>query len=536
MTCLEFAEPAMRCQAILVLTFFSLVLGSVTVGDSQSSDYSLSYSTFLGGVQGDTIRDVAFGPQGSVYITGGTESSDFPTTSGAHDRSFNGDFDVFVAKFDAAGNLLWSTFLGGPNYDRAYALEVDAQGHAYVAGRAGAGYPTTGGVVQPGFGGDVNPLGAYGQQDGFVTKLAANGSGIVWSTYFGGDDKDVIRDLDIDGSGNVYLAVTAIGRQHPHITQGVFQPSLAGGTDHVVAKLSSDGRQVLYASYLGGSGDDGWPPSIRVDSAGNAYFLGHTFSNDFPVTPNAIQSTPGGNVDLFLSKISANASSLLFSTYIGGNSIDGTETHGLALDSAGNAYVAAGTKSTNLPTTPGAFQGSYRGTGGPSTGGNSNYQGDGFVMKISANGSNLLGCTYLGGSEGEGIEGVDVDAQGNVYVSGSTYSHNFPVTAGAVQANLAGTADFFLASLSADLKQERYATFLGGSNIDYGRAIAAAPTGPIAIGGMTLSSNWPTFNAWQANFGGGADVSLALIENIMTNVFGDGFETGSLGSWSFIAN
>jgi hypothetical protein len=516
-----------RLLAILLPSWL-LCAAAVRAG---SADRSLGFATFLGGSLGDTIRDVVFGADGSVYLTGATDSADFPTTPGAWDRTLNGNFDVVVTKLDASGRLVWSTYLGGPNYDRAYAIEVDDRGGVYVAGRAGAGYPTTSGVLQPRFGGDVNAGRAYGKQDGFVTKLSADGSGLEWSTYFGSDDGEVIRDLDVDGSGRVVLAVTAVGRRHPHITPGVFQPELAGGTDHVVAKLSSDARRVEWASYLGGSGDDGWPPSIRVDAAGAVVFLGHTFSDDLPVTPGAFQRRRGGGVDLFLAKIAPDGSELLYLTYFGGSRADGTETHGLAIDDSGHAYIAAMTESTDLPVTSTSFQPAYGGSGGSSTGANSNYPGDGFVAKLSPDGTRLLAATFLGGSEGEGIEGVDVDGQGNVWVSGATYSHDFPVTANALQPNLAGAADFFVAQLSGNLETLRLATFLGGLDTDYARGLDADAAGNAVVGGITVSSDWPTHRAWQPTFAGGADAALAKLVATSDTVFADDFESGDTSSW-----
>ena len=229
---------------------------------------TLAISTYLGGTSEDSIRDVATDSAGNIFITGGTASSNFPVSAGSFDTSFNGNHDVFVAKLNPSGSILWATFLGGPNYDRAYALEVDSLGFVYIAGRAGSGFPTTSGVVQPQFGGDVTQNGAYGPQDGFVAKLSPDGSRLIWSTFFGSDGRDFIRDIDVDSSGNVYLGVSDVTRPHPHIRPGAFQTTLRGTEDGVVAKLSSDARSVVWASYFGGSGDDGGAPSVRVDCYG----------------------------------------------------------------------------------------------------------------------------------------------------------------------------------------------------------------------------------------------------------------------------
>src|SRR6185369_14505850 len=157
-------------------------------------------------------------------------SSNFPTTAGAFDRTFNGTHDAWCAKFTAGGLLVWATYLGGPNYDRAYAIEVDDTG-VYLAGRAGAGFPTTAGVLQPSFAGDVAPNTLYGAQDGFIAKLSLDGGSLLWSTYIGSDGKDFCRDLAIDSVGNCYVAMSDVNRPTPHATSGAFQTTIAGGYD-----------------------------------------------------------------------------------------------------------------------------------------------------------------------------------------------------------------------------------------------------------------------------------------------------------------
>ena len=178
--------------------------------------YELEFSTFLGGSGQDQIRDVATDSQGNIYVVGGTASPDFPTTSGAYQRIHNPGnpdmrgtvrYDVFVTKLDPTGRVLWSTLVGGRNYDRAYAVAADSQGFVYVAGRAGRGFPVTPGAFQTVFMGTVraNPV-PYGEQDGFILKLKPDGSELVWASYFGADDTVIVRDMSIDREGNAYLA------------------------------------------------------------------------------------------------------------------------------------------------------------------------------------------------------------------------------------------------------------------------------------------------------------------------------------------
>ncbi len=488
-----------------LLCFILVFLGALTCHPVSAADLTVSPTvvSYEGGSGQDMLRDVAVDGQGNFYVVGGTFSTDFRVTAGAFDTTQNGKCDAWVAKHAPDGTLLWATFLGSPNYDRAYAVEVDGQGYVYVAGRAGQGFPTTPGSLQPAFGGDLTPNTLYGQQDGFVTKLSPDGARIIWSTYFGGAGRDFIRDIALDSGGNIFVAVSECDQTHPHITAGAFQTTRRA-MDGVVGRIAADGSRVIFCSYFGGSKNDGYTPSIRTDSAGNAYYLTMSSSTDVPVTANAYQRTMGGISDMVLSKISPTGS-FLFCTYFGGNGSEYCETHGLAVDSAGNAYITSTTESTNLPTTPGAVRPSYGGSGGSGTGANSNYSGDAFVAKISSNGSSLLACTYIGGSAGEGGEGIAIDGTGNVYVSGGTYSTNFPVTADGFQTHLGGSADFFLVKLSSDLTRLIYGTYIGGSGTDYGRTVMVDAAGNGVTAGEESSSNWPLLKAYDSSYGGQND-------------------------------
>jgi hypothetical protein len=274
-----------------------------------------------------------------------------------------------------------------------------------------------------------------------------------------------------------------------------------------VVKINASGSSRVYGTYIGGSGRDSGGPSVRVNAAGEAYFLQDTASTNIPVTAGCYQPVKGSGTttDVHLSKLTADGRQLVFATYIGGGNAEFTETHGLALDSSGNAYVAFSTKSTSLPTTAGAFQRSYGGSGGSGTGSATNYPGDVYVGKISADGRQLLAGTYLGGRYGEGAEGVGVDSQGNIYVSGATYSDNFPVTANAFQTTKVGNADLFVAKLTGDLRQLAYSSYIGGHSVDYGRTLAIDQNGNIYVGGMSISTDWPLASPIQVSIGGGVD-------------------------------
>lgn len=488
--------------------------GNTVAGDSMI----VAFSTYIGGSTFEQIRDITCDTQGNVYITGGTMSPNFPTTAGAYQRVFKtggtslgsgGPMDVFVSKYSSEGRLLWSTYVGGPNYDRAYAIEVDDSGNVYLGGRAGEGFPTTQGALQESFAGDTSPNGAYGKQDAFVTKLSPDGSRLIWSTYFGRNDGGIIRDIDIDSLGNVYVVHPGVAGAHPHVTPNAFQKNFAGGNDVVVAKISADGKRVVWGTYFGGSGDDGGGPSIRIDRKGFVIIAGATSSTNLPVTTTAYDTSyNGGQNDLFIAKISPDGSSLVYSTYLGGSSGEGVETHNLAIDDEGNAYISSGTSSNNFPVTAGVLQRTL-------AGGNS----DSFVSKISSDGKQLLASTYVGGNQGEFTQGMYVDTVENVYFGGTTQSTNFPTTSSALQKSNDGAGDFYICKLAADFSRLNYSTYFGGSLADDCRTLWADEKGNIFAAGQTLSRTWKVKNAEQsvyadtANRDDGCLVKFSRVEN-----------------------
>jgi hypothetical protein len=356
----------------------------------------LDWALVLGGGYGDVSSGtaIAVDGQGRAFVTGSTSSWDFPTTPGAlrtttcptsTDPTYT---DAFVAKVDANGGLVYSTFLCGDAFDAPKGIAVDAAGNAFVAGwTRSLDWPT------------VNPLQATNRaqpfgRNGFVSKLNAAGSQLLYSTYLGGTINDLIEGLAIDGNGNAYVTGTSESTDFP-TTAGVLQPQRGGVvcgsqfcTDAFVAKIAAAGNALAWSTYLYGEGfDEGG--DIAVDAGGNAYVVGTTASVYFPIR-DAFQPTSRvrGPSDAFVAKLSENGSSLLHSSYFGGsggaNTMTGAdEGTAIAVDAAGNAYVAGATKSLDLPTTPGAFQ---PGLGGDVCDSYSGPCGDAFVAKISAGG------------------------------------------------------------------------------------------------------------------------------------------------------
>ncbi len=462
-----------------------------------AESYHLSFSTYIGGTAWEHARDVFADAQGNVYICGGTASHDFPTTPGAYDRTFNvGDTsgeecDAFICKFGPDGCLIWSTYLGSPGYDRAYGIEVDTQGYVYVAGRAGKGFPVTPGAFQPTFQG-YNGGGYGGFQNGFVAKLSPDGSKLLWASYVG--VAQLCRDIALDAQGNIYLPLgfPNKGTLPPSSWfANAYQKAPKGGMECGVIKVSNDGSKVLWATWLGGSGDENNAASVRVGRDGKVYVASSTSSADFPTTPGAHDRTYNGGTDYFVACLTPDGSDLVYATFLGGSGGEFLSTHNLAIDDQGNAYVALQTSSTDYPVTRGVFQKSH---GGANT--------DCAVTKLSPTGTRLA-STYLGGRGTENADGVYVDSEGNVFVTGDTQSTDFPVTTNAFQAQNRGGGEAFVVLLSADFSQLLYSTYLGGPANDNGRSGFLGRDGSLYVTGSSDGGGWPLKNAYQSTFAGG---------------------------------
>ncbi|PYV36779.1 MAG: hypothetical protein DMG06_29945, partial [Acidobacteria bacterium] len=312
---------------------------------------------------------------GDAYLTGQTSSTNFPTTVGAFDTSFNGGIDAFVTKLNPTGtSLIYSTYLGGSDDDPGRAIAIDAAGSAYLTSYTrSADFPITLGAFDTSFNGDY---------DTFVTKLNPTGTSLVYSTYLGGSSGDQALGIAVDAAGNTYVTGLTLSADFP-TTLVAFDTSFNGILDAFVTKLSPTGTSLVYSTYLGGSNDDRGH-SIAVDAAGNAYVTGLTFSADFPTTLGAFDTSFNGDYDVFVTKLNLTGTSLLYSTYLGGSS--GDQALGIAVDAASNAYLTGLTLSVDFPTTVDAFDTSFNGGF------------DAIVTKLDSTGSALLYSTYLGGS------------------------------------------------------------------------------------------------------------------------------------------
>jgi len=446
------------------------------IGPQYDPDYPLIidpillYSTFLGGNGTDFGLHIAVDASNNAYVTGSTSSVNFPTTAGAFDRTFGGDRDAFVTKLNAAGTaLVYSTFIGGSEFDEATNIVVDDLGQAYITGTTGsADFPTTPGAFQTSI---------PGIRSGFVTKLNADGSALVYSTYLGGSGDQTGNSIAVDSLGQAYVAGVTTSDDFP-VTPGAYQMANAGLTDGFVTKLNPAGSGLVYSTYVGGSDND-FATGVVITPSGSAIISGTTFSSNFPTTDGAFQRTLRGFSDAFVARLNPTGTALEFSTLLGGDSFEAGES--VAVDAQENVYVTGSTSSADFPTTPGAFQTAFGG------------DEDAFVTKFNPAGTALMYSTYLGGMNSDEGTDIVVDAGGNAYVTGETGSPNFPVTPGAFQSSFGGGfSDAFAAVVNTAGNALVYSTYLGGSSNDTGNGIAIDSSFNFYVTGSTQSVNFPT--------------------------------------------
>jgi hypothetical protein len=450
-----------------------------------------------------------------VHLSGGDVVQQTPVVyqedlSGSHTLVtgryvLNDDGTVGVALdgYDAARPVVidpvlsYSTYLGGNGSDSGYGVAVDGNGNAYITGLTGSTNFPTANSVQAALGDVI---------DAFVTKLNTAGTALVYSTYLGGSgaNVDIGYAIAVDSSGSAY--VTGFTNSPNFPTAHAYQPNSGGGTgansgDAFVSKLNPAGNALVYSTYLGGSGED-YGQAIAVDGSGNAYVTGYTRSSDFP-TAATIGTINSSNKNIFVVKFNATGSALDYSILIGGSTGFSTPS-GIAIDSAGSAYITGNTAASNFPVSANAVQPTFGGVD------------DAFVAKLDPAGDGLLDSTYLGGSSDDYGLGIALDAFDNVYITGSTSSTDFP-TAHAVQGVYGGgtsgfrNGDAFVTKLSPSLNSLVYSTYLGGSGADSGQGIAVDLSGNAYIIGTTASANFPTAAPLQATYGGNGDAFVAKL-------------------------
>ena len=453
---------------------------------------SLVYATYLGGSVDDEGYGIAVDASGAAYVTGSSDSPDFPTTPGAFDPSPNGLEDAFLTKLSPDGSrIVYSTLLGTDNRDYGHAVAVDGTGAAVVFGETqGRDFPTTPGAFDSSFDGN-------GFLPFFVTRLALDGSSLEFSTFLGGGGIDGDGDLAVDATGAVYITGSTTSADFP-TTPGAYDTTLegagAGAVAVFVSKLAPDGASLVYSTLLGGSfggGDMG--RGVAVDATGAAYVAGITHSPDFPTTPGAFDRELGGEAsDVFVTKLTPDGSALAYSTYLGGTARE--DAFGIAVGADGRAHVAGHTLSPDFGAPPGEIGGL-------------------FVTALSSDGTahgevTVLPARHFGAA-------ITIDAEGSAYVTGTTGSFDFPATQDAFSTkppSLGNTFSPFVVKLEPSGSGLVYATFLSKTSYESGDAVAVGADGAAYILVRVGSMLYPNFgDVADDRFGGESELAVTKI-------------------------
>jgi hypothetical protein len=479
------------------------------IGDYDKSELlvidPLVYSTYVSGSNHDRGEGIAVDDSGNVYVTGYTKSTDFPTSLTANDTTGDGStsfYDVFVFKLSSDGKtLIYSTYVSGSDDDKGYGIAIDNSGNAYVTGStASTDFPTESALYTT----------SNGNIDVFAFKLSADGSSLLYSTYMGGSVDDVGKGITIDSSGNAYITGNTKSTDFP--TKYPLDATGDGNTntkDAFVFKLFNTGDILNYSTYVSGSmNDEG--TGIAIDSLHNAYVTGFTYSTDFPTTIDAYDVNGDGTTmykDVFVLKLDPYGSNLDYSTYVNGSHND--EGYAIKVDSGRRVYVTGRTYSIDFPT-----KNAFNATGDGLTS-----VSDVFVFKLSSDGETLIYSTYVSGSSSDFGRSIAVDSSGNAYVTGYTNSRDFPTMKAynATGDGLTSFSDVFVFKLTSDGGNLNHSTYVSGSNNDYGYGITIDSSGNAYVTGYTFSTDFPTWNAYNATGDGNSSYRdvfvLKLIED-----------------------
>lgn len=457
-------------------------------------------STYLGGsaVDGTNEVAVAIDSNGKIFVAGETQSSNFPTTSGVYDETYNTGFnDAVISRFSSdLTTLEASTFIGGTQSDQANALAIDSSDNVYVAGGTTSGdYPTTGGAYDEtfNFNGDV-----------FVSKLSNDLTTLSSSTFIGGGSLDTAYDIGITPTSPEKVLIT--GRTQSSgfpTTGGAFDTTFGGSQDAFVSKFDIDLTTLEASTFVGGDTSTGGPNTERGmevagDAAGDIYVAGYTNENDLPTTGGAYDGTFNG-VDGFFGKFdSALSPTGAVLSYFGGTGSDFIED--LEITPAG-VYMSGLTTSSDFPTTAGAYSETISGT-------------DGFISRFSTDLSTLQVSTFVGGDGFEGIRAIDVDSSGNVYGIGESDSTDIP-SFGCSSLTPSGL-DALAMGFSSDLSTLNSTALIGGSGTEAPQDIVIDGSDNIIIAGYTTSTDFPTTTgAYNETSNGSTDMFVTKLSNTL---------------------
>ena len=474
---------------------YSFVLGNYDQTKELIIDPCLA-ATMFGGNLEDRIYDMALDSSGNVFITGMTKSTTFPTTGGVYDENSHDYEDVFVAKLDAnLENLLACTFIGAGIQELGKSIAIDDSGFVFVAGYTNsADYPTTPNAYDPTFNGGSG-------EDVFISKLDNNLENLISSTFLGGSNGEYGRSCCLDNNGNIYVTGFTGSWDFPALFSS-FDWEHNGNSDVFVSKLDNNLENLLASTYLGDvHTDSGY--DVFHDQNGYVYVTGHTFSDEFPVSPTAYDQTYNGSEsntrsDVFVSKFTDDLSTLVASTYLGDpGDLYGTD-YGWCIrtDSNDHIFVSGYTTSTNFPTTPAAFDTLLND-------GNEPGHWDSFLSKFDSNLENLLASTLVGGTESERTWVFTIDVNDDIYISGNTGSDDFPITPGCFD-DSPYYGNIFISKFDNDLENLVVSTYFTAYTSIDPNTMCLDPAGNVYVAGTTRDYGiQTTFNAYDRTSNGG---------------------------------
>jgi hypothetical protein len=488
-------EPAPNGRRADLGAYGGTLQASKTLVEPGQLCYELEFSTYIGGQSYDDGFFQSIGPDGSIYMTGNTNSPDFPITVGAYDPTLNpgwtaGTTDLFVTKMAPDGrSLVYSTFIGGSDYDgHDYWNAVDDSGRVYIAGQTSSrDFPLTQNAFDKTYnGGDVDVV---------VCVLDPAGTRLEYSTLLGGNKADNPAGIQVDAAGNIYVYGFTDSTDFP-CTRGAYDTTPDGTQTAFLAKLNPSAGRLEYSTLLPGKG--GMDSKFLVDEQGNAFICTSQVTSGLATTPGALFRTfQGGENDVYIAKLNATGTDLIFATYLGGSSRE--EVGAVVLDENGSLVVVGLTQSPDFPTTDGSNEQVKAGMSCL------------FIAVLDPTGSRLLSSSVLHELQG-GIFDAAMDPAGKLLaVTTYTSSTNLPTTAYALDAIYnGGDSDIYLAVYDYETLKRRYATYIGGSLGDYAFSVDFDRPGDLRLSGNTFSTDFPLRNAWQSLYKGGYKDGIVL--------------------------
>ncbi len=436
------------------------------------------FSTYFGNNQFDEIKSVCVDSKRNSYVIGNTYSTNLPITLGLVNDTASGDYDVFIAKFDSCGALIWCTYFGGTGFDSAEKMSLTIDSNIIFCGfTSSINIPITTSVFQS------NNLGGY---DSYIVKISPNGQ-LIWSTYFGKNGGDMAYDLSIDYNNNIIIGGTTTST-NLYTTPSSFQPNHKGNMDAFIAKFNSSGV-LKWCTYFGGNGSEDIH-ALTSDNYGNIIGVGESFSTNLNTSTGAFQSFKNGASDVYIIKLDS-LGNRIFSTYYGGDSSD--DAWGVACDNNQNIYIAGQSKSSDFYTTTNCFQDT-----------NAGYL-DCFVSKWDATG-NLLRATLLGGTGNDFTSRLELLNQNQLIILAKTESASLPIYPNSFQTILNGNYDVYLAVFDTDSLYPNWSSYYGGITDDSGNDINIINSNNVIFTGSSNSTDYPvSSNAFQPNLSANND-------------------------------